>query len=240
MAAADYRVMTDATGQRIAAALEGMSDEAVKTTDIANNLTTTTGGKVLDARQGKVLKDGLDRTDNGIAIVINGNQTTHTGGVAVGEYVIVRNSTISGITDGSYKAAQAIPANTAIDSTYLEAVDGGGLNDIQQSMVKKVTITPQTSNVVMDNSLFYINSAVFGFFSIRVVNGIQANTWTKVASVNKASSTSYTQAPCVYAGNGTFGGMIQVTNTGDINVYSPNNLPVNCVVGCSIAFTSIN
>lgn len=40
--------------------LKGLEDEvdsAVKTTDIANNLTTTTAGKVLDARQGKALAD---------------------------------------------------------------------------------------------------------------------------------------------------------------------------------------
>ena len=33
---------------------------AVSTTDVANNLTTTAAGKVLDARQGKVLKDLID------------------------------------------------------------------------------------------------------------------------------------------------------------------------------------
>ena len=35
-------------------------DDAVKTSDVANNVTTTASGKVLDARQGKVLKDGID------------------------------------------------------------------------------------------------------------------------------------------------------------------------------------
>ena len=33
---------------------------AVSTSDVANNLTTTTAGKVLDARQGKALKDLID------------------------------------------------------------------------------------------------------------------------------------------------------------------------------------
>ena len=33
----------------------------VNTSDIANNLTTTASGKVLDARQGKALKDYVDR-----------------------------------------------------------------------------------------------------------------------------------------------------------------------------------
>ena len=106
----------------------------VDVSDIANDLTTTTAGKVLDARQGKALADKLDATQSDITIIIEGNQTTHTGGVAVDGYVIVRNSTISGITDGLYKATQAIPANTAIDSTYLEAVSGGGLNELNSNI----------------------------------------------------------------------------------------------------------
>ena len=76
-----------------------------------------------------------------IAIIIDGNKTTHTGGVAVGEYVIVRNSTISGIADGLYKAVQAIPANTAITSAYLAAVDGGGLNALNSHLIQYLDIT---------------------------------------------------------------------------------------------------
>lgn len=96
-------------------------------------------------QQGEALADKLDATQSDIAIIIEGNQTTHTGGVAVGEYVIVRNSAISGITDGLYKAVQAIPANTAIDSTYLAAVDGGGLNELNASMIKVATVSGTTS-----------------------------------------------------------------------------------------------
>ena len=117
------------TGATLAAALQTLGNYLTPD-NVANNLTTTAAGSVLDARQGKVLNDKINATQSDIAIIIEGNQTTHTGGVAVGEYVIVRNSTISGITNGLYKAVQAIPANTAIDSTYLEVVDGGGLNEL--------------------------------------------------------------------------------------------------------------
>ena len=106
---------------------------ALDVDNVYNGLDKTAAGYVLDARQGKALANKLDAAQSDIAIIIEGNQTTHTGGVAVGEYVIVCNSTISGITDGMYKATQAIPANTAIDSTYLTAVDGGGLNAVRQS-----------------------------------------------------------------------------------------------------------
>ena len=40
--------------------LQTSLDGKVNTSDIANNLTTTTSGKVLDARQGKALKDYVD------------------------------------------------------------------------------------------------------------------------------------------------------------------------------------
>lgn len=102
-------------------------------TNIYNYLDKTGSGFALDARQGKALNDAKANASD-IAIIIDGNQTTHTGGAAIGEFVLVRNSTISGITDGLYKAVQAIPANTAIDSTYLTAVDGGGLNAVVKSL----------------------------------------------------------------------------------------------------------
>ena len=64
-----------------------------------------------------------------LGIIIDGNSSPVS--AAVGQYVIVKNSTISGITDGLYTAALAIPANTAIDATYLSNKIGmGGLNDV--------------------------------------------------------------------------------------------------------------
>ncbi len=99
-----------------------------------NNLITTTPGYALDARQGKTLNDAIAATQSDIAIIIDGNQTTHTGGASVGKYVIVRNSTISGITDGLYKAVQSIPTNTAITSAYLAAVSEGGLNELNGNL----------------------------------------------------------------------------------------------------------
>lgn len=110
-------------------------DDKLDKANVYNGLDETAGGYALDARQGKVLNDKINATQSDIAIIIEGNQTTHTGGVAIGDFVLVRNSTISGITNGLYKAVQAIPANIAIDSTYLAAVDGGGLNVLNSNIV---------------------------------------------------------------------------------------------------------
>lgn len=61
MAEADYRLMTEATGQRIAAALEALSLNGVTWSDVVNTLTATERS-VLDARQGKALNDAkLDK-----------------------------------------------------------------------------------------------------------------------------------------------------------------------------------
>ena len=78
--------------------------------------------------------DALEQLAEDTAIIVNGNKTSHTGGAASGQYVLVRNSTITDITDGLYTAAQAIPANTAIDKTYLTAVSGGGLNALNSNI----------------------------------------------------------------------------------------------------------
>ena len=68
----------------------------------------------------------------GMAILINGDQSAT--GAAAGQYVYLKDSTITGAADGLYKAAQAIPANTVIDVTYLTAVSAGGLNSLNDRM----------------------------------------------------------------------------------------------------------
>jgi len=89
---------------------------------------------IFDAQNGTA--EAVDQLTEDVAIVINGNKTTHTGGAAAGQFVLVRNSTITDITDGLYTAAQAIPANTVIDKTYLTSVSGGGLNALNNNIAE--------------------------------------------------------------------------------------------------------
>lgn len=104
--------------------------------DIGLGITGATVGKVpvISAVDGNGVPTAFDAGDGGdvtadmLGIVIDGNSTPV--GASAEQYVIVKNSTISGITDGLYTAAQAIPANTAIDFTYLTAVSDGGLNSV--------------------------------------------------------------------------------------------------------------
>lgn len=122
MAAADYRLMTEATGQRIAAALEslvnlgdpvtiahggtGASTAAaalsalggVAVTDIVDNLTSTATDKPLSAAQGKVLNDKL--TPNNIIAKINptiGTLQSGSGVFDIGSIIVV-NIVLSGCT----------------------------------------------------------------------------------------------------------------------------------------------
>lgn len=67
-----------------------------------------------------------------IGIVVNGNKSAL--GASAGQYVVLRNSTITGCNDGLYTAAQAIPANTVIDSTYLTAVSNGVGNSLDSKI----------------------------------------------------------------------------------------------------------
>lgn len=86
-----------------------------------------------EAADVQVLNGNADKIDaafgvayNAFGIVVNGNKAALS--AATGQFVILKNSTISGRADGLYTAAKPIPANTAINNTYLTAVTGGGLN----------------------------------------------------------------------------------------------------------------
>ena len=73
--------------------------------------------------------DAQDRIQAEVAPIINGKQCAV--GASAGEYVLLRNSTISGKTDGAYQATKAIPANTDLDSTYLGSpITGGIVNEL--------------------------------------------------------------------------------------------------------------
>ena len=66
-----------------------------------------------------------------LAVVVDGNKAAVS--AIVGQYVIIKNSTITGVADGLYKAAKAIPANTTLDGTYFSSTVNGGLNDFMRS-----------------------------------------------------------------------------------------------------------
>lgn len=92
----------------------------------------------------------LDGLAGAVGIVVSGNQSAVA--ATVGQYVVLTHSTITGRDDGLYTAAKAIPANTTIDSTYLTAASGGGLNALNK--IKKVVVDANATVSVTVTSAF--------------------------------------------------------------------------------------
>lgn len=107
-----------------------------------------------DTADVQVLNENADKIDaelwktyNDLGIVVNGNKAALS--AAVGQFIILKNSTISGRSDGLYTATKAIPANTVIDSTYLTAVYRGGLNAVKNAFAWR---TRQYSEITIPNT----------------------------------------------------------------------------------------
>lgn len=80
---------------------------------------------------------GIEVLRDDIAPVIKGNRCAV--GASSGDYVLLRNSTINGKPDGAYQAAQAIPADTPIDETYLgNELSGGIANSLNGKLSNKI------------------------------------------------------------------------------------------------------
>lgn len=121
----------------------GKADTALQSSDIDSTLTVA--GKAADAKATGDEISGVKNTltqlgtevgtvENSIAIIINGN--TSTSNVSKGQYVYVKNSTITGKPDGLYtynSDTQKTAGNTFV-AGELDAVPSGGLNSIKASL----------------------------------------------------------------------------------------------------------
>lgn len=92
-----------------------ITDEIKRT---ANSISTTAS----------TIREEIRNFENELDIVIVGN--TASVNVTAGQYVTVRDSTITGITDGIYKATANVAAGTAFVAANLSAVTSGALNDL--------------------------------------------------------------------------------------------------------------
>lgn len=73
-------------------------------------------------------KEYVDNKDAHMAVIVTGN--TSPVSLAKGHYIIIHNSTITGITDGLYETVTNIPANTPITSIDILPVNNGALNNL--------------------------------------------------------------------------------------------------------------
>ena len=75
------------------------------------------------------LKNTLNSFEEEMVIVVNGSQAAMQ--IANQQLVLLKNSTVSGKTDGLYRATQLIPQGTTITAAYLSnPITIGGLNEI--------------------------------------------------------------------------------------------------------------
>lgn len=125
-----------------------------------------------------------------IGIVITGKRPSMA--VTAGQYVIVRNSTISGITDGLYTANTALSPSTDVTAANLTAVSGGGLNDVL-SIAKSIVMLPlyaNTSATLFHNSPVLIYSDRGGLWATgtaqRGLFELVSTTFSMTVTVNDA------------------------------------------------------
>lgn len=213
--AALIKAATDAAAAAQAAADDAQlaADNAQDTADEANAKGLPSGGTA-----GQVLtkadssdysaawqnpSGGGDVTADVLGIVIDGNSTPV--GASEGQYVIVKDSTISGITDGLYTAAQAIPENTAIDATYLAAVGEGGLNDLHSILSDYVLVKrfSKSVNSTSRNPVTVNLSTPTGYKPVAILyaqtSGFLANT---MADVPTAVNSNFASVDVYQLGTG--------------------------------------
>lgn len=173
---------------------------------------------------------GLTGTlSDALAIVVDGNQAAVS--ATIGQYVIVKNSTISGITDGLYTAAKAIPAATTLDATYFTSVGNGGLNDVaarMNQMVQSFEVRPHKQYKLV-LSKYECASFIFGAISnSAALQIVFSNGYAKIS----ADSTAFTATFNVDGGFKDFTIVNDSSNYARLGVILPANV--------SLTWTQLN
>ena len=108
-----------------------------------------------------------------IGKVVNGNSCTDFT-LNTGDYVIVKNSTITGITDGlyTYSSSTSKSAGSAVSSGELTAVSGGGFNALNSKISDVKSVTGRTGDTVYGG---YIKLGKIVIVNVRVVMASNAS-----------------------------------------------------------------
>ena len=120
-------------------------------------------------------QDAIDSTqDAAIGVVITGKRPSIA--VTAGQYVIVRNSTISGITDGLYTAKTALSPSTDVSAANLTAVSGGGLNSLSallDTAFKNITASVTGTTTAGENAWVYVPVTIPTGYRMIAVNSLR-------------------------------------------------------------------
>lgn len=120
-------------------------------------------------------QDAIDAAqDAEVGIVITGKRPSMA--VNAGQYVIVRNSTISGISDGLYTANAALSPSTDVTAANLTAVSNGGLNSMATRLdaaFKNITATTTGSATAGENAWVYVPVTIPAGYRMIAVNSLR-------------------------------------------------------------------
>lgn len=120
-----------------------------------------------------LVDEAVAKLQEELGIVCDGNMCAIA--ASAGQYVILKNSSISGLEDGLYTASKAIPANTAIDSTYLAAVSKGGLNALNSNldlMMVRVNNTNELNTILSERIANMIHRPFLIWMNGSVISGV--------------------------------------------------------------------
>ena len=165
--------------------INGLTGVVVLTGD---NILSTSGGSLSVSQVLANIDSELTTIENDIGIVINGSTASQN--VNAGQYVIVKNSTITGITDGLYTSRYNISANTIFTASDLVAVTNGGLNDLLDDVT---TLNDHIANLIKTCP---VNGTTDANGTYAVPTTDLPNTSTPL--IVKTNLSSY-YAVCVYA-----------------------------------------
>ena len=133
----------DAT--KIDTALAGKATK-VSSPTAGHLVSLTAAGDIADS--GKTVNDFYQLGELTFTIIGNTSATN----IGQDQYVTVINSTITGITDGEYKATNVITANTPVTSSDLEAVTNGAVNNLLNVFKRSYAVGEIASGTLTANN----------------------------------------------------------------------------------------
>ena len=177
---------------------------------------------VINANSDKI-DSAVGGVQDALAIVCNGN--TH-GAISSGQYVYVRAHET--LQEGLYTANSNIAANAALSSSNLTANSSGGLNALNEQIVKvedkEVTVSGYSGTTITNSSVTCHGKQVTG--SVLFKLDVSQDTWKNAFQISKAPSVECF-FPVIRTDNGTFIGMIKFFTNNATQVYLKNAVTVS-------------
>lgn len=157
---------------------------------------------------------------NEVAIVINGKRPGRN--ATAGQYVIVRNSTISGISDGLYvvKSGYTLSTSTDVTASSLSAWNIGGLNGLVLTQSTGTYSPSATFSTNEGNVRTYGKMNIFTILLQASSGTIPANTYTNIGTI-----TPHPNARMNTTTQDSYGTLIlvDILTDGTVRVYCYNN-----------------